>query len=153
MDDFRYVLLGCTFSTWTGFTKSVTDAIGLVSQLNDALRWPERTPNKNASALERMQKITSKISWIGQLVSAVDDFVDGNSLEQDTARKLIEHGRRHGAFLCDAGSHPTPFFEMSHIPSLFPLLVESPEPRIAYLRQYAKDIGLSNRNCVIRYNY
>jgi hypothetical protein len=153
MDDFRYVLLGCTISTWTGFTQSATEAIGLISLLNEALRWPERTQNKNASTLERMQKIISKTSWIGQLVSAVDDFVDGNELEQDTARKLIEHGRRHQAFLCDVASHPSPFFDLSHIPSLFSLLVDDPEPRIAYLRQYAKDIGLSNRNCVIRYKY
>jgi hypothetical protein len=153
MDDFRYVLLGCTISTWAGFTQSVTDAIGLVSLLNDALRWPDRTPIKNAASLERMQNMISKTSWIGQLVSAVDDFVDGNELEQDTARKLIEHGRRHGAFLCDTKSHPAPFFELSHSPSLFSLLVDDPEPRIAYLRQYAKDIGLSNRNCVIRYKH
>jgi hypothetical protein len=152
MDDFRYVLLGCTFSTWTGFTQSVTDAMGLMSQLNEALRWPDRASKHNADALERMQKIVSKTSWIGQLVSAVDDFVDGSDLEKDTARKLIEHGRRHGDFLCGE-SHPAPFFSLSHIPSLFSLLADSPEPRIAYLRQYAKDIGLSNRNCVIRYNY
>ncbi|KAK4124620.1 hypothetical protein N657DRAFT_633657 [Parathielavia appendiculata] len=109
-------------------------------------------PKMARLSLAEMHKITSKTSWIGQLLSAAEDFAEGSELEQDTARKLIEHGRRHGAFLCDAGSQPAPFLAVAH--SLVVLSPHgNPEPRIAYLRQYAKDMGLSNGNCLIRYYY
>ncbi|KAJ4016245.1 hypothetical protein NW766_004437 [Fusarium irregulare] len=155
MDDFRMVLLGCVLSTWRGFSISVLDDIELVNGLLDAIRCPERSDEdseQQRSNLLRMQKMTKQNSWIGQLLTAADDMASMNPVERETALKLINHGRRHGRFLCAPESAPAPFFGLCHIPSLFSLL-DGPEPRIRYLRKFAKDLGLSNINCVIRYHY
>ncbi|RSL60405.1 hypothetical protein CEP53_005432 [Fusarium sp. AF-6] len=107
MDQFRYILLGCVFSTWTGSCGSVLDYINLMARLSDALRSPERStqdstqdPTKRQSQLLRMQEITARTSWIGQLLMAADDVASGDDVERETAIKLINHGRRHGGFLC-----------------------------------------------------
>ncbi|KAF5549501.1 hypothetical protein FMEXI_4201 [Fusarium mexicanum] len=155
MDQFRLVLLGCVLSTWQGFSVSVLDDIGLLTGLLDAIRVPERSNEESEqqrSKLVRMQKMTSQNSWIGQLLTAADDMASMTPIERETALKLINHGRRHGRFLCAPESAPEPFFGLCHIPSLFSLL-GGPEPRIRYLRKFAKDLGLSNDNCVMRYFY
>ncbi|CAJ0555336.1 Ff.00g054010.m01.CDS01 [Fusarium sp. VM40] len=155
IDQFRLVLLGCVLSNWHGFSVSMLDDIELVAGLLDAIRSPERSNEESEyqrSNLVRMQKMTRQNSWIGQLLTAADDISSMDPIERETALKLINHGRRHGRFLCAPDSAPAPFFGLCHIPSLFSLL-EGPEPRIKYLRKYAQDLGLSNSNCVIRYYY
>ncbi|KAL6901568.1 hypothetical protein GGI43DRAFT_422463 [Trichoderma evansii] len=136
MDQFRFILLGCVISTWPTptFTKSVDKSLDLLMTLIKALRWPERSIHI-PSDLKRMQQLTSKTSWLGQILTAVEDLSADSEIERETARKLMEHGRRHGQFLCNKKDHPPPFFGLS----------------IGYLRRYAKSLGLSNSNCVIRY--
>ncbi|WAO89985.1 Hypothetical protein NCS54_00738900 [Fusarium falciforme] len=153
MDQFRYVLLGCVFATWTGFNRSVLDHINLMARLLDALRSPERSPQdspQRKSQLLRMQEVTAQTSWIGQLLMAADDIVSGDDVERETAIKLVNHGRRHPGFLCAPESCPLPLFGLCYIPSLFSLL-NSPEACIGYLRQFAEDHSLSSDNYVIRY--
>ncbi|EEU45279.1 uncharacterized protein NECHADRAFT_80807 [Fusarium vanettenii 77-13-4] len=153
MDQFRYVLLGCVFATWTGFGGSVLDDINLMARLLDTLRSPERSTQdstKRRAQLYRMKRITSQNSWIGQLLMAADDIISGDDVERETAIKLVNHGRRHAKFLCKPEDCPPPFFGLSYIPSLFALL-NSPEAWIGYLRQLATDRGLSGDNYVIRY--
>ncbi|KXX82410.1 hypothetical protein MMYC01_201361 [Madurella mycetomatis] len=151
MDDFRYVLLGCVYSTWGDFIQTTEDANDLSCYLLEALRWPERSDNQDRSAMERMQKITSRTSWIGQLLAAAEEFEGTQDVRRVTARKLIDHGRRNGGFLGERRSHPAPLYDLSYIPTLFSVLRDDPELQIAFLRQYAKDLGLSSSNCVIQY--
>ncbi|RMJ15069.1 hypothetical protein CDV36_005253 [Fusarium kuroshium] len=97
MDQFRYVLLGCVFSTWKGSCGSVLDCINLMARLSDALRSPERLTQdstKRKSQLLKVQEITSRTSWIGQLLMAADDVVSGDDVERETAIKLIRHLRQ-----------------------------------------------------------
>lgn len=149
MDQFRFVLLGCVISTWSTFSNSADTSLDLLITLMKALRQPERSfPYREK--LMRMQEIVKKTSWLGQILTAAEDLPSGSDIERATARKLMEYGRRYGRFLCDADDHPPPFFGLSYIPSLFSLLEDS-EARIGYLRKYAKSLGLSNSNCVIRY--
>lgn len=153
MDQFRYVLLGCVFATWTGFGGSALDNINLMARLLDALRSPERSTQdspQQKSQMLRMQEITSQTSWIGQLLVAADDIVSGDGVERETAIKLVNHGRRHPKFLYAASICPHPFFGLCHMPYLFSLL-NGPEACIGYLRQFAKDHSLSSDNYVIRY--
>ena len=153
MDEFRFVLLGCVISTWRGFSEFVLDDIELVARLLDAIRFPERSDEdseQQRSNLLRIQKMTGQNSWIGQLLTAADEITSMSPIQRETALKLINHGRRHSKFLCDPKSAPEPLFGLCHIPSLFSLL-DGPEPRIRYLRQFAKDLRLSNTNCLIRY--
>lgn len=149
MDQFRFVLLGCVISTWSTFTNSAGTSVDLLITLMKALRWPERSPPRRGN-LQRMQEIVKKTSWLGQILTAAEDLSFGSGIERATARKLMEYGRRYGQFLCDANDHPPPLFGLSYIPSFFSLLEDS-EARIGYLRRYAKSLGLSNSNCVIRY--
>lgn len=149
MDQFRFVLLGCVISPWSPFTKSVDTSLDLLMALIKALRWPERS-TPDPGNLQRMQEMVKKTSWLGQILTAAEDLSSGSDIERATARKLMEYGRRYGQFLCDKKDHPPPFFGLSYIPSLFSLLGDS-EARIGYLRRYAKILGLSNNNCVIRY--
>lgn len=153
MDQFRYVLLGCVFATWSDFSGSVLDNVNLMARLLDALRLPERSTQDSAqhkSQLFWMQEITAPTSWIGQLLMAADDIVSGDDVERETALKLVNHGRRHPKFLCASLSCPHPFFGLCYMPTLFSLL-NGPEACIGYLRQFANDRGLSSDNYVIRY--
>ncbi len=118
----------------------------------DALRWPEKSAIQDPVALERMQKITSRSSWIGQLLSAADQYEVGDKFEKEIAMKLVALGLRHKGFLCEATAHPPPLFGLCQMPILFPLL-NGVEARIRYLRQFADELGLQNSNCVIRYRY
>ncbi|KAL6363056.1 hypothetical protein LRP88_02457 [Fusarium phalaenopsidis] len=102
MDQFRYVLLGCVFATWTGFNGPVLDHINIMARLLNALRSPERLAQgstQRRSRLRRMQMITAQTSWIGQLLVAADDIVSGDGVERETAIKLVNYGRRHPRFL------------------------------------------------------
>ncbi|KAL6815193.1 hypothetical protein J3E69DRAFT_359013 [Trichoderma sp. SZMC 28015] len=149
MDQFRFVLLGCVISTWSTFANSADTSLDLLITLMKALRWPERSA-PNPKNLQRMQEIMKKTSWLGQILTAAEDLSSGSEIEKATARKLMEYGRRYGQFLCNKDDHPSPFFGLSYIPSLFSLL-EGSEARIGYLRRYAKILGLSNSKYVIRY--
>ncbi|PKS13108.1 hypothetical protein jhhlp_000450 [Lomentospora prolificans] len=151
MDQFRFVILGCVIEQWRGFTHNLSDAMNLMSKLLDAFLWPETSGEAQYKRfLSTSSSVTSKISWIGQLLSAVDDFKYYTEVEKATARKLINHGRRHPQFLCPVGIEGGRFFGLSFIPSLF-YLMSGPEPRIRYLRQLAQDMNLSNADHVIRY--
>lgn len=149
MDQFRFVLLGCVISTWSTFTNSAGTSVDLLITLMKALRRPERS-TPDPGNLQRMQEIVKKTSWLGQILTAAEDLSFGSDIERATARKLMEYGRRYGQFLCDTNDHPPPLFGLSYIPSFFSLLEDS-EARIGCLRRYAKSLGLSNSNCVIRY--
>ncbi|QYT03239.1 hypothetical protein H0G86_010209 [Trichoderma simmonsii] len=149
MDHFRFVLLGCVISTWSTFANSADTSIDLLGTLMKALRWPERS-TPDPENLKRMQEVVKKTSWLGQILTAAEDLSSDSEIERATARKLMEYGRRYGQFLCHTKDHPPAFFGLSYIPFLFSLLEDS-EARIGYLRRYAKFLGLSNSNCVIRY--
>ncbi|KAL6693077.1 hypothetical protein J3F84DRAFT_381488 [Trichoderma pleuroticola] len=150
MDQFRFVLLGCVISTWSTFTNSVDTSLDLLITLMKAFRWPERSTSYPGNLRRRMHEMVKKTSWLGQILTAAEDLSSGSEIERATARKLMEYGRRYGQFLCHKKEHPTPFFGLSYITSLFSLIEDS-EARIGCLRRYAKSLGLSNSNCVIRY--
>lgn len=155
MDQFRYVLLGCVFATWTGFSGSVLDYINLMARLLHALRSPERSTQdspQRKSQLLRTLEVTAQTSWMGQLLVAADDIVSGDGVERETAIKLVNHGRRHPRFLCEPSSYPPPFFGLYDTSWFFSFL-DDPEAWIGFLRQYADDLGLPSSNCVIRYYY
>ncbi|KAL5083482.1 hypothetical protein Trisim1_001412 [Trichoderma cf. simile WF8] len=149
MDQFRFVLLGCVISPWSTFANSAETSLDLLITLMKALRRPERSA-PDSENLKRMQEIVKKTSWLGQILTAAEDLSSGSEIERATARKLMEYGRRYDQFLCHTKDHPPPFFGLSQIPFLFSLLEDS-EARIGYLRRYAKILGLSNSNFVIRY--
>jgi len=151
MDEFAYVLIGCVISTWLDFRVSEKEALKLLSRLVEALRMPDRD-GKDTEALQRMQKIMARSSWIGQLLSAVEDYEDADPTDKEMAIRLIRHGHRNAEFLCDSQSHPPPFFGLCEIKPLFAMMTGA-EPRIAYLRQMAMDLKLSPENCVVRYTY
>ncbi|KAI1474275.1 hypothetical protein F4774DRAFT_342192 [Daldinia eschscholtzii] len=147
MGQFPFILAGCIFSTWKSFTPHGSDAIDFIILLSDILQESETT---NPRYSQRIRKINAKNSWLGQILGAIRDYKSFGELEQKFAMKLIDHGRRSKDFFCAPEGHPPPLFGLTHIPSLFSLL-NGPEACIAYLRQLAQDIGLSNSNCVIRY--
>lgn len=149
MDQFRFVLLGCVISTWSTITNSADASIDLLITLMKALRWPERS-SPDPENLKCMQEMVKKTSWLGQILTAAEDLSSGSEIERATAGKLMEYGRRHGQFLCYKNEHPPPFFGLSDISTLISLLMDS-EAKIGCLRRYAKSLGLSNSNCVIRY--
>ncbi|KAJ4854424.1 uncharacterized protein T069G_11403 [Trichoderma breve] len=134
MDQFRFVLLGCVICTWSKFTKSVDEALDLLMTLVKALRWPERS-TPDPSNLQRMQKITSKTSWLGQILTAAEDLSSGGEIERATARKLMGYGRRYDFCIGDS--------EVAEIVSIGPMtrIGTDPDPRRAQLGHGSRDIG------------
>ncbi|KAI0416558.1 hypothetical protein F5X98DRAFT_179954 [Xylaria grammica] len=152
MNQFGFVLLGCAIAQWHDFLKPVSKAVGFAVNLLEALRTPARSNVKNQDHIARMQKITARSSWIGQLLRAAEEFETGDKDEREIALKLINYGRRCSGFICDDRDHPPPYFGLCEIKPLFRLLNGS-EHRIAYLRELARHWDLSNQNCIIQYRH
>lgn len=152
MEQFSYVLLGCTVSAWTGFADSTSEIADIMSLLMDAIRQPELllADAPVEADIRRMKKLIGENSWIGHLYETLQHWNNAKESERASLELLINLGRRHGQFLCDLPHHPAPFFGLSHFPSLFSLL-NGPEARIACLRHFAKTQGLSNEAFVISY--
>ncbi|KAI1455912.1 hypothetical protein F4805DRAFT_434667 [Annulohypoxylon moriforme] len=147
MNQFGFVLLGCAMSQWRDLLKPVFKAINLMMKLHEALR---NLISRSSRCISRIQGLTARSSWIGQLLKAAEDFGMTDGDEQEVAMKLIQYGRRHGEFLCDITDHPPPCFGLCE-PSLMLRMLDGPEPRIAYLRALAKHWNISNANYVIQY--
>ncbi|KAI2622675.1 hypothetical protein GGS26DRAFT_593966 [Hypomontagnella submonticulosa] len=153
MNQFSFVLIGCVVSQWYDYMKPLEKAIDMLMRLLQALQYPAKAEIKTTDHIARMQKMTDRSSWIGQLLRAAEEFKEGDSDERETAIKLINNlGRRWSGFLCNADEHPPPVFGLCHMKNLFPLLNDS-EHRIVYLRHLAKHWKLSNSNCVIEYRH
>lgn len=149
MDYFGYILLGSVFSTWHQFAPNGTKGMEWILKILETLEGPQ---HPSASTLARIKKLKDKSSWIGQLLSAAEQYKYADDIEQGIARKLIGLGQRHSHFVCDPSDHPSPVFGLSEMPLLFPLLSNS-EPRVAYLRDFAKELELSNEHGVIHYRH
>ncbi|KAI0381137.1 hypothetical protein F5Y04DRAFT_255843 [Hypomontagnella monticulosa] len=153
MNQFGFVLIGCVVSQWYDFMRPLEKAIDMLVRLLQALQYPTTAESKNTEHIARMRKMTSRSSWIGQLLRAAEEFKEGDAEEKETAVKLINNlGRRWNGFLCEVEDHPPPVFGLCHMKNLFPLLANS-EHRVSYLRQLAKYWKLSNSNCVIEYKH
>lgn len=152
MDQFSYVLLGCAISTWAGSNDFNDEVVGPLSLLMDAMPQTEIfvTEEPAEADIQQVKKVLGKDSWVGQLFAAVEHWKSAPKSERAILEKLVNHGRRHGQFLCDLSNHPGSFFGLSHFPSLFSLLIGT-EARIACLRHFAQDRGLSNESFVISY--
>lgn len=153
MQQFSFILLGCVVSQWYDFMLPVPKAISWMNKILDALNAPSRATTKNPDHCLRMQKITGRTSWVGQLLRAAENFAESDNDERETAAKLINHlGRRQPGFLCKVEHFPPPLFGLCEIAPLFRLL-NGAEHRIKYLRALAKHWNLSNQNCVIQYTH
>ncbi|KAH6989800.1 hypothetical protein BKA56DRAFT_728191 [Ilyonectria sp. MPI-CAGE-AT-0026] len=150
VDQFRFVVLGCIFSTWLDFNSSADHAISWACMLLDVLRSPEPTNNKEQLAL--MRQIASPSSWIGYLLHAAEELQGAEPLEIETPLKLLRLGHRKRQFLCDVAHHPPPLFGLAQVNNLFSVLSGS-ETRIKYLREFAKDVGLERSSHIICYKH
>lgn len=152
MEQFSYVLLGCAVSAWGGSNdfNTSSEVIDTLSLLMDAMLQTKIlvTEEPVEADIRQVKKVLNKDSWVGQLFGAVEHWKRAKKNERAVLEKLINHGRRHGQFLCGLPEHPAPFFGLGHLPSLFSLL-NGTEARIACLRQFAKDQGLTNESFVI----
>ena len=150
MDQFAFILLGCVTSTWDGFAMDTLKGIEWMAKLASLLRsWEGSTPEAKPPPI--LQELLGKISWIGQLLVAAEDYESiADAVERSTATKLVALGRRRGDFL--KVIHPPPLFGLSKFKFLFPLL-RSHEDRIACLRQLASKSRLLSDQFVIRYRY
>lgn len=150
MDQFGYILLGSVISTWHQFAPISIKGMEWMLKILETLRRPEQNSGTDSSTLMRIQKLTDRSSWIGQLLSAAEKYEVADDIEQVIARKLIGLGQRHSCFVCNPLDHPSPIFGLSEMPVLFPLLNGS-ESRVACLRDFAKELELSNEHGVIHY--
>ncbi|TGO39071.1 hypothetical protein BHYA_0061g00280 [Botrytis hyacinthi] len=152
MDHCGYILLGSVFSTWHEFAPNGTKGMDWILKILEILERPQRHSRTDSSTLLRIKKLKDKSSWIGQLLSAAEQYKYTDDIEQGIARKLIGLGQRHSHFVCYSSDHPSPVFGLSEIPLLF-LLLSNLEPRVAYLRDFAKELELSNEHGVIHYRH
>ena len=152
MEQFSYVLLGCAVAAWADSNESNSEVANTLSLLMDAMHQTEIfvTEEPAEADIQQVKKVLGKDSWVGQLFAAVERWKSAKKSERAVLEKLINHGRRHGQFLCDLAEHPAPVFGLGHLPSLFSLLYGS-EARIACLRQFAKDQDLPSESFVISY--
>ncbi|KAI0881530.1 uncharacterized protein GGS22DRAFT_196460 [Annulohypoxylon maeteangense] len=150
-NQFRFVILGCAIAQWHDLLKPVTNAINLTTKLLEKLRCYISADILSLPVTSfSIHPLTARWSWIGQLLRAAEDFEMTDGEEREIARKLINHGRRCGKFLCDDNEHPPPYFGLSEPELLLPMLNGS-ESRIAYLRALAEHRNMSNTNHVICY--
>jgi hypothetical protein len=151
MDEFGFVMLGCVFSTWKGFAKTANLGVQFALRVLWILRSPERESFQNRKDLSRMRDITSKASWIGNILDAAERFNDlKDPIQIQTARQIVSLGNRKSVFLCPTDEHPSPLFGLSKFSTLFSLF-KGPENCIALLRKLGKYLNLSNDEFVIRY--
>ncbi|TGO52449.1 hypothetical protein BCON_0141g00210 [Botryotinia convoluta] len=135
MDHFGYILLGSVFSTWHQFAPNGIKGMEWILKILETLRQTEHNSGTDSSTLMRIQKLTDRSSWIGQLLSAAEQYQFADDIEQGIARKS-----------------PLAYLWPLRDAYAFPLLSDS-EARVAYFRDFAKELELSNEHGVIHYRH